>query len=79
MENSSVKYAMAIHKKYTKMKNLFEDDNLIQKIFGGKIVSSVACGNCQNISYKIDKFIDISLVIIYANSYFRKFLIAVHW
>lgn len=40
-----------------------DEDNLIQKIFGGKMVSSVMCLRCKSISNKVDKFLDISLEI----------------
>jgi len=39
------------------------DDNLIQKIFGGKMVSSVTCLKCKNTTKKIDNYLDISLQI----------------
>ena len=37
--------------------------NIIQGIFGGKIISSVTCGRCKTVSSKIDNFSDISLDI----------------
>jgi len=40
-----------------------KEDNLIKKIFGGKLSSSVLCKKCKNCSTRIDNFIDISLVI----------------
>lgn len=77
MENSSQQYVMTITKKFTKIKNgnIQIEDNLIQKIFGGTLVSSVICGNCKKYSNKVDKFIDISLVK-YSILIIRKLLIA---
>jgi len=58
---------MSLSKKYTKIKTdtvpHFIEDNLIQKIFGGALASSVVCGKCKTYSKKIDRFIDISLEI----------------
>ena len=68
MENSSKNYVNSMSKKFNKLiKNLpaFNEDNLIQKIFGGVLISSVTCGKCKNESKKFDKFIDISLVIYF--------------
>jgi hypothetical protein len=67
MENSATYYLHSISKKFSKLKNntfpgYFEENNLIQKIFGGTLISSVTCGKCKNSSTKLDKFIDISLV-----------------
>jgi ubiquitin C-terminal hydrolase len=65
MENSSRNYVSSITKKFTKIKKnpaSLIDDNLIQKIFGGTLISSVTCGRCKKSSNKLDKFIDISLV-----------------
>lgn len=39
-----------------------KEDNLIQKIFGGKLSSSVTCKKCKFSSVRTDNFIDISLV-----------------
>lgn len=63
-----MKYTLSMNKKYTKMKNTYEDDNLIQKIFGGRIISQVKCRNCSSISSTVDKFFDISLDIINTNT-----------
>lgn len=66
MENSSKHYVQSISKKFTKIKrNVLPstEDNLIQKIFGGTLVSSVTCHKCKKSSNKTDKFIDISLEI----------------
>lgn len=38
------------------------EDNLIQKLFGGKLASCVICLKCKNVSKKIDQYLDISLV-----------------
>lgn len=64
MENSAIKYALSLNRKFNKFKNPLIEENLIQKIFGGTITSSVTCGKCKHSSNKIDKFIDISLVYI---------------
>jgi hypothetical protein len=66
MESSATNYVLSVDKKYNKLKNttvpiLFED-NLIQKLFGGKLRSTVICGKCNSQSIREDKFIDISLV-----------------
>lgn len=66
MENSAKNYAISMNKKYTKLSqntnnNDFED-NLIQKIFGGRLISSVVCGKCKKSSDKLDKYTNISLV-----------------
>ncbi len=66
MENSASNYLNSIRKKFTKIKNKnvpqFHEDNLIQKIFGGSLISSVTCKKCKMSSNKLDKFFDISLV-----------------
>jgi hypothetical protein len=71
MENSATNYLHSISKKFSKLKNnnknssnYFEENNLIQKIFGGNLISSVTCSKCKNSSTRSDKFIDISLVRI---------------
>lgn len=38
------------------------DDNLIQKLFGGKLASCVICLKCKNVSKKVDQYLDISIV-----------------
>lgn len=67
MEGSVSSYLHSIRQKFTKIKKKnvpqFNEDNLIQKIFGGTLVSSVTCKKCKTASSKQDKFIDISLVI----------------
>ncbi len=66
MENSASNYINSMRKKFTKIRNknvqLPQDDNLIQKIFGGALQSSVTCNKCKKVSSRLDKFIDISLV-----------------
>lgn len=67
MENSATDYLHSISKKFSKLKktafpNYFEENNLIQKIFGGQLISTVTCGKCKSSSSRYDKFIDISLV-----------------
>ena len=42
--------------------NNSDEDNLIQKIFGGKMISSVTCLKCKKSSNKIDNYLDLSLV-----------------
>jgi len=39
------------------------DDNLIQKLFGANLASCVICLRCKNVSKKIDRYLDISIVI----------------
>lgn len=65
MENSATNYVMRVGKKYNKIKKnqiTLIEDNLIQKIFGGALNSSVICKRCKNVSIKVDRFLDISLV-----------------
>jgi uncharacterized UBP type Zn finger protein len=65
MENSATNYVISIDKKYNKLKKgqiSFLEDNLIQKIFGGALSSSVTCQRCKNSSSRVDRFLDISLV-----------------
>jgi ubiquitin C-terminal hydrolase len=79
MENSAKNYMMQFAKKFTKIKKNQlpqTEDNLIQKIFGGSLVSSVTCQKCKTSSSKIDKFIDISLVSEIINKN-RKLCIAI--
>lgn len=66
MENSVSNYLKFSNLSSVKAKSPFPElieDNLIQKIFGGCLISTVNCGGCKNISARHDKFIDISLVI----------------
>jgi ubiquitin C-terminal hydrolase len=60
METSAVKYVQTFGKKFNKVKT---DDSLIHKIFAGILTSTVTCNKCKKNSNKVDKFIDISLVI----------------
>jgi hypothetical protein len=66
MENSATNYVKSFDKKYNKIKKneipIFFEDNLIQKIFGGSLLSMVICKKCKTVSSREDKFIDISLV-----------------
>ncbi len=48
-------------------------DNLIQKIFGGKLISSVTCSKCKKSSNKIDNFLDVSLQIFNSDSLEKSF------
>ena len=48
-------------------------DNLIQKIFGGKLLSSVTCSKCKKSSNKIDNFLDVSLQISNVDSLDKSF------
>ncbi len=59
MRISSLKYAQTVN---TTDLNVRDEDNLIQKIFGGTILSSVTCNVCRIPSNKVDRFVDISLV-----------------
>lgn len=79
LENSSIQYSKKLlgknkenlNKNYPKKTdikipeetNTDNTNNLIQKIFGGNLLSSVICMKCKNCSLRKDKFIDISLVI----------------
>jgi hypothetical protein len=79
MENSATNYVLSINKKYNKIKNKqiphFFEDNLIQKLFGGSLTSTVTCKKCKSVSSRNDKFIDISLVrIIFKKIYLIYFL-----
>jgi hypothetical protein len=69
METSATNYVLSINKKYNKIKKQqiphFFEDNLIQKLFGGSLTSSVTCKKCKAVSSRTDKFIDISLVSFY--------------
>ena len=40
----------------------FNDDNLIQKLFGAKLASCVICLKCKNVSKKIDQYLNLSIV-----------------
>ncbi len=67
METSATNYLISIEKKYNKIKKnqlTFMEDNLIQKIFGGTLNSSVTCKKCKSVSSRTDRFLDISLVSI---------------
>ena len=44
--------------------NITDEDNLIQKLFGGKLASKVICLKCKNVSKKVDQYLDISIVRI---------------
>lgn len=44
--------------------NTTDEDNLIQKLFGGKLASKVICLKCKNVSKKVDQYLDISIVRI---------------
>ena len=65
--------------KYTKQvlnrnnSNALKNFNVIQGIFGGKIVSQVKCGKCKTISSKIENFTDISLDIAKNDNLFSSF------
>ncbi len=61
MEKSSKSFITTSTKNFLKNSN---DDNLIQKIFGGKMISSVTCLKCKKSSKKIDNYLDLSLVRI---------------
>jgi uncharacterized UBP type Zn finger protein len=63
MRISALKYAQTVNKKCTDVK-ILDEDNLIHKIFGCYLLSSVTCSKCKNSSNKIDSFVDISLVCI---------------
>jgi ubiquitin C-terminal hydrolase len=62
MEKSSKQFKLTSTKGFIKT-NDSNTDNLIQKIFGGKMVSSVTCLRCKKISKKVDNYLDLSLVI----------------
>jgi ubiquitin C-terminal hydrolase len=70
MEKSSKQFKLTSTKGFIKS-NESQSDNLIQKIFGGKMISSVTCLKCKKSSKKIDNYLDLSLVIFNFN--FRKF------
>ena len=61
MRISSLKYAQTF--KCSDIK-ILDEDNLIHKVFGGSIISSVTCNVCRIPSNKIDEFVDISLVYL---------------
>jgi hypothetical protein len=61
MEKSSKKFVETSSVKYVKT-NMNDNDNIIKKIFGGKMISSVTCLKCKKSSRKIDNFLDLSLV-----------------
>ncbi len=62
LERSAKNFKTNISKDFVSNSSDF-DDNLIQKIFGGKMVSSVTCLKCKNTTKKIDNYLDISLQI----------------
>ena len=61
MENSCKNYINSIKSNFIVTAN-GNEDNLIQKLFGGKLASCVICLKCKNVSKKIDQYLDISLV-----------------
>jgi hypothetical protein len=61
MEKSCKKYIDTIKSNFIINSN-GNEDNLIQKLFGGKLASCVICLKCKNVSKKIDQYLDISLV-----------------
>ncbi len=51
------------HTQSTSFSSQNNEDNLIQKLFGGKLASSVTCLKCKNVYKKYDNFLDVSLHI----------------
>lgn len=65
LERSAKNFKISSTKNFiSKNQSLEVEDNLIQKIFGGKLVSSVMCLKCKKASNKIDNFLDVSLHIL---------------
>jgi ubiquitin carboxyl-terminal hydrolase 36/42 len=62
LEKACKNYITSIKNNFIVSSNL-NDDNLIQKLFGGKMASCVICLKCKNVSKKIDQYLDISIVI----------------
>jgi hypothetical protein len=73
MEKSSKQFKLTSTKSFIKTTD-HQGDNLIQKLFGGKMVSSVTCLKCKKSSKKIDNYLDLSLDIYNADSLERSFM-----
>jgi ubiquitin C-terminal hydrolase len=65
MENSSTQFKSNSTKNFISNKSNEKEleDNLIQKLFGGKMISSVTCIKCRKSFNKIDGFLGVSLEI----------------
>jgi ubiquitin carboxyl-terminal hydrolase 36/42 len=74
LERSAKSYKQLATKEFiSKSPNEEIDDNLIQKLFGGKLISSVTCLKCKKSSDKIDNYLDLSLHIYNSDSLERCF------
>ena len=62
MEKSCKDYINSIKSSFIVNPNGTNEDNLIQKLFGGKLASCIICLKCKKVSKKIDQYLDISLV-----------------
>jgi len=70
LEKACKTFVTSIKNNFIVSSNL-NDDNLIQKLFGGKMASCVICLKCKNVSKKIDQYLDISIVRNYTFIVFR--------
>jgi hypothetical protein len=64
LEKSCKNYVNSIRSNFI-VSNQSNEDNLIQKLFGGKLASCVICLKCKNVSKKVDQYLDISIVILF--------------
>ena len=64
LEKSAKNYRTSSSKNFIAKSPAAEiEDNLIQKVFGGKLISSVTCLKCKKTNNKIDNYLDVSLHI----------------
>ena len=61
-EQSCIKFGISLLTNY--YNNIVLENNLISKIFSGKIISKVQCGRCKTFSNTSDTFLNISLSIL---------------
>jgi len=62
LEKACKGFVTSIKNNFIVSSNLNTEDNLIQKLFGGKLASCVICLKCKNVSKKVDQYLDISIV-----------------
>jgi ubiquitin C-terminal hydrolase len=74
LEKSSKLFKNASTTKFISQNSKDDMDNLIKKLFLGKMVSSVTCLQCKHVSKKVDNFLDISLDINNSDSLEKCFI-----
>lgn len=62
LEKSCKTYVNSTKNSFIVSNNPLDNDNLIQKLFGGRLASCVICLKCKNVSKKVDQYLDISIV-----------------